>query len=152
MTQKDNITLKKMDKSHIVEVEALEAASFVEPWSAAAFLSEMETTGSVALVAVDEAKSGAVMGYVTARVVAGEAYINTIAVAAHARRCGIGRRLLSALEENVAGGDFITLEARESNHLAMSLYKRLGYEKVGMRKDFYREPVENAILMTKKLR
>lgn len=138
-----------MEKSDIAQVAAMEAAYFVEPWSADAFEAELAVAGGLGLVAADE--SGAVMGYITARVVVGEAYINTIAVGKNYRGRGIARAILSGLEKKVGAIDFITLEARESNHRAISLYSSIGYKKVGERKNFYREPVENAVLMTKKI-
>ena len=73
-----------------------------------------------------------------------------MAVSAFYRRKGIAQLLMGKLwectEEFAA---FVTLEVRESNLPAISLYEKLGYERVGLRKNFYSSPVENAVLMTK---
>lgn len=66
------------------------------------------------------------------------------------RRKGIAQLLMGKLWEYAEEfAAFVTLEVRESNLPAISLYEKLGYERVGLRKNFYSSPVENAVLMTK---
>ena len=78
-----------------------------------------------------------------------EVCISNVAVLPEYRRKGIAKALLNALYERVKpNASFITLEVRESNLGAIALYSELGYKNVGMRKNFYSDPTENAILMT----
>ncbi|MGA9305048.1 MAG: GNAT family N-acetyltransferase [Candidatus Sulfotelmatobacter sp.] len=74
--------------------------------------------------------------------------LENIVVAATARRRGIGQRLLGELIEQVRStqGSEISLEVRESNHDARSLYRKAGFEEVGLRRSYYSNPLEDAIL------
>jgi ribosomal-protein-alanine N-acetyltransferase len=93
-----------------------------------------------------------VLAYGGVMCAADEAQVLNIATCPEYRRNGLARAILSAIlehsEEN--GAEFITLEVRESNIPAISLYKKNGFEEDGMRKNFYSSPSENAILMTKR--
>ena len=84
-------------------------------------------------------------------IVSNEAYINNIAVLQEYRNKGIATKILEEIINiaNEKNCEFITLEVRESNISAINLYKKLGFEQLGMRKKYYREPVETAIIMTK---
>ena len=87
------------------------------------------------------------------REIMGECYINNVGVKAAYRRKGIGRALMQALENSATDeAEFITLEVRQSNEAAISLYKSMGYIKVGTRRGFYEKPTEDADLMTKYLK
>lgn len=92
-----------------------------------------------------------IVGYCGVFIVSGEAYINNIAVLQEYRKKGIATKILEKIisitkDKNC---EFITLEVRESNFSSINLYKKLGFHQVGMRKRYYREPVESAIIMTK---
>ena len=78
-------------------------------------------------------------------------FVDNIAVYPEYRRQGVGTALLkiAALTADVMGTDFISLEVRESNYAAIELYRSMGFEVMGMRKNFYRRPQENALIMTK---
>ena len=81
--------------------------------------------------------------------VLGESYVDNIAVLPAHRGRGIGRALTAALVGHArAGGAFITLEVRASNVPAVSLYASLGFEKAGVRRDFYKAPREDALIFT----
>ena len=111
-----------------------------------AFALELEKAGAITMVAVIEKN---VVGFVNAQLVIDELYINNIAVTRQCRKRGIGELLLKELERKVFGiATFVTLEVRLSNDLAQSLYKKCGYEIVGVRKNFYQNPTEDAVLMT----
>ena len=78
-----------------------------------------------------------------------EGHINNIAVAEQARRQGIGRGLIEALiyEANALGITSLTLEVRSKNHAAISLYEKLGFVTCGHRKNYYRNPIDDALVM-----
>ncbi len=145
---------KEMDKSHVKNVAQIEKDCFSHPWSKNAFYEELENPLSLTVVAVDEASDVKnTAGFINVRIIDDEVYINNIAVKKEYRGKGIGKGLLSALEKRAQNMNvsFITLEVRESNFPAISLYSKLGYKSVGKRKRFYRSPTENAVIMTKTL-
>lgn len=133
---------KDQDAADIV---ALEKECFCEPWSEKSVLSSAENGTHFVLCKC----GGKTIGYGGVSIVAGEAYITNIAVRNKFRRLGIGRALTERLIEIADGCDFISLEVRESNIPAVSLYSECGFEVVGKRKNFYRSPSEDAIIMTK---
>ena len=107
----------------------------------------MNADNCVFLSALDD--MGAVMGYVGLMFVLDEGYISNVAVAPEFRRCGIADALISALiEREKKALAFLTLEVRESNIPAISLYAKHGFITVGSRKNYYDRPKENALLMT----
>lgn len=124
----------------------IERACFSEPWSVNAFIDELKNPDAITLAALDNE----VVGFINARKILDEVYINNVAVSKKFRRQHIAEQLLISLENKVKdNSSFITLEVRKSNIPAQSLYEKLGYEVVGERKNFYQQPTENAILMTK---
>ena len=142
-----NYTIAKMEAEHISEVARLETVCFSSPWSEKSLSEELENENSHFLVAV----SDKVLGYIGVQEICGEAYITNVAVFREYRACGIGRALLKsaycgAKERNC---EFITLEVRESNSAAIALYESEGFEKAGIRKNFYSDPIENGIIYTK---
>lgn len=150
------VKYKPMSKQHIKAVSQIEKECFSNAWSENAFYQELENPMSLTLVALhinDVLSNETVAGFVNVRIVNGEVYINNIAVSQPFRRMGYGKGLLLSLEASARSenASFITLEVRESNFPAISLYASLGYKTVGKRKGFYRDPVENAVLMTKYL-
>ena len=94
-----------------------------------------------------------IAGYAGCFVVLENADMTNIAVDEEYRRQGIGDRLIELLSAKAAdkGAESLFLEVRESNEPAKNLYAKNGFVKVGMRRNFYRKPDENAILMEKKL-
>ncbi|MDD3193182.1 MAG: ribosomal protein S18-alanine N-acetyltransferase [Oscillospiraceae bacterium] len=141
--------LLPMEKRHLSALAALERICFSDPWSEDAFLSELDNPGSHFMVAQDAA--GTVLGYLGLHHVLDEGYIANIAVDPLFRRQGIGSALLTDAQRFACrtGLAFLTLEVRRSNLGAQALYRRHGFEPVGERKNYYREPVEDAILMTR---
>ncbi len=131
---------------HAGDIAALEKLCFSVPWSEKAITETMQGD-SVFLVAEEEGK---IVGYIGSYYCHPEGYITNVAVAPEMRRHGIGRALIKEL---IARGrelslSFWTLEVRESNTGAIALYSSLGFEKVGRRPRFYRDPEEAAELMT----
>ncbi len=140
--------LEKMTSAHIDGVCKIEEACFAHPWSRQSVESELANENSVFIVAVEGEK---VIGYIGMSVVIDEGYIFNVAVNADFRRKGVGTALINELVTYGKKNDlcFITLEVRESNQAAISLYSDFGFIKVGERKNYYSDPAENAILMTK---
>jgi len=129
----------------------LERRCFSDPWSAIAFEELLRFPLTLALVAEREE---AVVGYLIARAIAGEAEILNLAVDPAERRQGLGARLL---EEGLAaatdaGARQVWLEVRESNAAAQALYRRRGFSVVGQRARYYKNPVEDALVLRLGLR
>ena len=143
------ITIEKMSREHLLEVASIEEMSFSLPWSLES-LELMLTEQASALVALED---GRVLGYVGMMCVLDEGQIINVAVHPDARRRGVGRSLMQAAEAYAKerGIVFLSLEVRESNIAARSMYSSLGWEEQGIRKGFYSHPVENACVMTKSI-
>jgi len=144
------ITVKNMHSGHIPSVLAIEREAFPSPWSEKLFLQELAAVHSQSYVAVTHpALLEEVVGYICAWVVHDECVINKIACHAACRRSGVGRQLLQHLTYSAyqRGASFFSLEARESNTAAQLLYKKMGFVQAGIRKDYYPETGENAIVM-----
>lgn len=129
------------------EIARLEREYFSEPWSENAVINEITAENSVFLVCRNENR---VIGYVSGRDNCGEFYINNIAVSEEYRKNGIGRLLMDSLILNAKKRlcEFVTLEVRSSNTAARLLYEKCGLTEVGKRRDFYRDPTEDAVLYT----
>lgn len=142
-----NYTIIPMNKSHISAVANIEKVCFASPWTEEGIAEELKNPLAHFLVAVGEE----VMGYIGVHEICGEGSITNVAVLPNFRCNGIGKALVSAAingakERNC---EFITLEVRKSNFPAIFLYSSLGFEQVGLRKNFYSSPTEDAVLMTK---
>lgn len=126
-------------------MHAIERAAFSDPWSAGQ-LRECLDAGLDFLVAE---RDGRVVGYVVAVRAADEAEILNLCVAPAARRAGTGRALVRAILRRVAahGARAAYLEVRDSNHAARRLYEGEGFAPVGRRRDYYRRPVEDAVVL-----
>ncbi len=124
----------------------IEAASFSDPWPPDGFRDVLEAPGFTAMVA--ESQAG-ILGYAIARSVGAVAEILDFAVDPQWRKQGVGHALLHAAVGALRGQHVgeIYLEVRESNHAAQALYRGFGFERVGSRPRYYRNPVENAILL-----
>ena len=142
-----DFVIEKMSPSHVGEIARLEKECFSTPWSEDGLKSELNNAFARFFVAT---YAGEIAGYVGAHNVLGEVYITNVAVFEKFRRKGVAKKLIDALLETAKAenGNFVTLEVRESNIPAVSLYEKCGFEKVGERKNFYEKPRENAVLMT----
>lgn len=133
---------------HIDDIAELEKQCFSIPWTSEQLASQLTDNMHICLSAVDgEART---VGYVGLMYVLDEGYISNVAVAPAHRREGIGGMLLDTLRERAEEKRlaFLTLEVRQTNEPAKSLYKKHGYVEVGLRKGYYTKPTEDAILMT----
>ncbi len=140
--------IESMTAAYLDEVATIENDCFSHPWSRRSLESELQNETSRFLVAVED---GRVIGYIGMSAVIDEGYLFNVAVDRQYRKKGVGSALVRELvtfcqKRNYA---FLTLEVRESNAPAISLYSRFGFVRVGERKNYYSKPVENALLMTK---
>ena len=136
--------------NHIVDdleaIAEIEALSINPPWSYKALCNFTRYDTNKILVAK---KDNRVVGYITYSIVLDEVQIANVATHPDFRRMGIAQKLLTYLyEEAKAGGmSLITLEVRHSNEPAIKLYQKCGFAVVGRRKNYYKNPTEDAILM-----
>lgn len=131
---------------------ALERASFAVPWSESSIRGDLASNPAAHyLVAVEE---GCVVGYIGMWAILDEAQVMDVAVAPAARRRGIGRALVARMIEEARelGLDRILLEVREKNTGAIALYAAMGFESDGLRRGYYPDDGDNAILMSRKIR
>ncbi len=135
----------------IAQVLDIEQASFTVPWSQNLFLSEFRSSSvSLLIVALANAPLRTVVGYIVCWLVADEMHILNLAVDRSCRRQGIAKKLvLAAINRSYQkGGKRGFLEVRSSNTAAQKLYSSLGFTGTSVRRDYYDEPVEDAVVMT----
>ena len=137
-----------MTEKYISGVASLERECFSHPWSEKSLREELDNDQAHFLCAVAD---GCVVGYIGVQEIVGEAYITNVAVLPQFRRNGVAAALLHNLFEfaNESCFEFLSLEVRKSNTAAIKLYEKAGFVPVGSRKNFYSEPREDAIIMTK---
>ncbi len=150
MAETNPFVIRFMDRRHIPQVLEIERVSYPAPWSETTFSNEMISGVSVAIVAL---VGESVAGYVVGWVVADQLHIANIAVSPGHQRRGIGNGMMTwLLEEAVRKGcTSSSLEVRESNLAARSMYGGLGYRSVAIRKGYYSNPAEDAVVMLKDL-
>lgn len=141
--------IREMSEEDLGQVAQLEAEIFSSPWSAESFLGEISNTGNLYLTAWMQGELAGYCGFIR---ILNEGDITNVAVASKWRRRGIAGQMLRELifrgeERGVC--DF-TLEVREGNMPARNLYRNLGFEEEGIRKNFYEKPTENAVIMWKR--
>ena len=143
------IEIVRMSREHLCEVAQIEQLCFSDPWSVES-LELMLGEQATGLVAIEDRK---LLGYVGMICVLDEGQIVNVATHPDSRRRGVGRALMSAIEQLAKdkGIVFLSLEVRESNSSARSLYSSLGWVECGIRKNFYSKPTENACVMTKSI-
>ena len=138
---------RRMTLEDLDAVAQLEAAVFPRPWSRQDF--ENELTRNVAARYLVAELDGQVIGYAGAWVILDESHITNIALQADFRGRGYGKQLTRALLQYISnlGAAYATLEVRRSNLVAQGMYRALGFEAVGVRKRYYEDNREDALLM-----
>jgi ribosomal-protein-alanine N-acetyltransferase len=141
------VELTRLRRRHLRKVLAIEARVYPRPWSMSLFLSELaQKSTRTYLVARHD---GDVIGYAGMMFTGKEAHVTNIAVDPdfHGRKVG-SRLLLTLVTEALArGADNISLEVRVSNGAAQSMYRKFGFNVAGVRKGYYIETNEDALLM-----
>ena len=142
----DRYRIRPASPADAAILSLLERRCFSDPWTAEGFREVLSAPVCFGLVA---AKGKDVQGYFLARLVAGEGEVLNLAVDPDHRRRGIGRALLEAglRELQLRGGREVFLEVRESNAGARAMYLARGFRVVGARPHYYRQPVEDALVL-----
>lgn len=142
------LEFRRMKPEDLDEVMLIEQSSFSVPWTRQDFIESMDKPTAIYMVAVLQKK---VVGYCGLWGVVDEGQINNVAVSKDYRGQNIGTRLLEALFEEGAKADLhaYTLEVRVGNTPAIALYKKVGFEEAGIRKNYYTAPKEDALIMWK---
>ena len=146
----ERFSIRRIQPEDLDAVLAIEAASFKHPWSREMFLREQEHDWSCILVCC----APEVAGFLIYWLVHDEIHILNVAVAREQRRRGIARTLLREAEKRALAADIalMTLEVRKGDAGARALYQQLGYQEVGLRKNYYSEEGEDAVVMVRELR
>lgn len=144
--------IRTLTEQHIHEAAEIERLCFSEPWSEEALL-YMCTSPITHAVAVIERSSGRLAAYGGCEYVLDEANIVNVATHPEFRRMGCAEALLGEMERFLEsqGVTDVYLEVRVSNTPARTLYEKLGFRAVGVRKNYYRFPSEDAVVMKKQL-
>ena len=143
--------LVPMDRSHLAAVAALERLCFTTPWTEA--MLEEELYNDTASFIVAQRADGEVLGYAGLHVILDEGYIDNVAVRPEYRRQGVADRRLDVFcRFGQARLAFLTLEVRPSNTAAVALYEKHGFREAGRRKNYYENPTEDALLLTKEFK
>lgn len=140
------IAIRSFEEADAPAVAALERVVFSDPWSESFFRSELRQPFVHARVAERE---GALAGYSVAWLGAGTAHLGNLATAPGHRRRGVARALLEDLLERVSAARAanLTLEVRVSNDEAQALYRAYGFRVAGVRRGYYRDTGEDALIM-----
>jgi ribosomal-protein-alanine N-acetyltransferase len=137
-----------MKFSDLYEVKFIENESFPSPWSMYGFKQELKKEYSFSFVAVS---NDHVVGYIMGWYIADEIHIGNIAVHKKFRRQGIGEALMCKAMKKSKKFYWVILEVRYSNIPAKILYRKLGFTEMGIRKNYYEEEGEDAVIMAKYL-
>lgn len=140
----------RLQKEHLPEIQLLEHDAYPDPWTQGMFHQEMRNGPSHFYLAFHE---NALVAYGGFWMILDEVHITKVTVARPWRGQGLGRVFMVFLEARgtEAGGKVVRLEVRESNTPARGLYRNLGYEEIGIRKNYYAVQPEHAIVMVKHL-
>lgn len=153
-----DFVLETMSEHDLLEVVEIEEACSLSLWGWEAYRLELDRPEAIMLVArnlsVDSlASERELLGFIAARVSAGELHVNNIGVREMYRRNGVGGALLGRVLE-VAGSYGVRsalLEVRSANEVAQTLYRRYGFEVMGRRRNYYRDPTDDALVMSRRL-
>ena len=146
-----NIELRRLTLADLAAIERIERQSYPTPWSRSMFASELAKTSSICLGAVDTDAGEALVAYLIISRYADAWHVMNVAVQGDYREHGVATKLLSRLFEVTAGEDRrgYTLEVRISNRGAIRLYEKLGFVPRGIRRGYYTDNREDALIMWK---
>lgn len=149
MMQRNNkIIFCDMDIKDINAIKTIENECFSEPWSENSIINGLNDPNSHFVIAKC---NDILIGYGGMYHACGEGYVYNIAVKKEYRKMGIGKALVENLcDYSIKHGlEFLSLEVRLSNEAAIGLYNKTGFISMGVRKNFYSKPCEDALIMTK---
>jgi ribosomal-protein-alanine N-acetyltransferase len=146
----NEIEFRRLEARDLAAVEAIERRSYPTPWSRSMFAGEIAKPSSICLGAFD-AETGVLLGYLIISRYVDAWHVMNVAVEPRHRRRGIATALLDRLFELTAddGRRGYTLEVRVSNTQAIALYERLGFQSRGIRRGYYTDNREDALIMWK---
>lgn len=141
--------IRKMAAADLEQVAELEELCFTENWSYGLLEAGIHSPYDVYYVFEQENR---ILGYCNLRILAGEGEVQRIAVLPTCRRLGIARKMMEAMVESAMKQQTtaISLEVRESNLPARNLYESYGFTAEAVRKGYYHNPVEDALIMWKR--
>lgn len=139
----------RMTLADVAEVAALEEEVFTDPWSADSFLAEVERKPDIGYPVVIRDERDDLLAYAVVWFIVDELHIGNIAVRGREQGQGIGTTLMEHIlaEGHRRGMMFATLEVRPSNDRAVALYRRLGFREIAVRKNYYRDNREDALVL-----
>jgi ribosomal-protein-alanine N-acetyltransferase len=146
---RDRYFIRRMREGDLAAVLEIEALSFSNPWSEATFRGEMQNTSVSFPLVVVRRPGEEIVGYIIFWQIREDVQVNNVAVHPARRGLGLGEALMryAIAKSREAGATFMTLEVRQSNTRALELYRRLGFEIMGTRKNYYTKPDEDALVM-----
>ncbi len=144
------VVIRELKAGDAAAAAEIEYQSFSDPWSQNGILDTVSNPRTICLMAE---KAGKTVGYLFAYVAGDEAEIARIAVAGEQKRLGIGKCLMRKLEEIGREKQIhrLLLDVRESNREAREFYKKMAFQEDGVRRGFYQDPAEDAVLMSREL-
>lgn len=143
----DSFVFRYMKEEDIDQILEVEQASFTTPWSREAFYNEIYNNKFAVYLVLEEDEK--IVGYCGAWIVIDEAHVTNVAVLPEYRGKKLGEALLRKMMTVAMdmGARSMTLEVRVTNHVAQSLYRKLGFQNGGIRKNYYSDNQEDALVM-----
>lgn len=140
------VIIREMEISDLAMIMKLEKELFSAPWSEAMFSEEIK--GHYAYV-LQKNENEEIIGYLSGWKLLDEFTITNIGITGNFHRMGFGTKLVKFIISKLLYEKCFkfTLEVRESNFKAIALYEKIGFEQIGLRGNYYRDPVENAVIM-----
>ncbi|MFT8323058.1 MAG: ribosomal protein S18-alanine N-acetyltransferase [Bacillus sp. (in: firmicutes)] len=147
----ENFDFRQMRVEDIEEVYKIEMMSFTTPWSKEAFYNELTQNRFASYMVIEHEKH--LVGYCGVWIVVDEAHITNIAVLQEFRGKKLGEKLLKSIIQQAKnkGAVTMTLEVRVSNKVAQNLYRKLGFQDGAIRKSYYTDNKEDALVMWVKI-
>ena len=138
------VEIRRLTYADLPQVVAIERRAFTTPWSLAMFVLELSKPSGICLAAAVENE---LVGYIVCSRYDTVWHVMNVAIDPDRRRRGIATALITALLERVGEDAQVTLEVRKSNHGALALYERFGFRAAGVRRRYYADNGEDAVIM-----
>jgi ribosomal-protein-alanine N-acetyltransferase len=147
MTETESLRIVPLQREHLDQILSIERLSFTDPWTRGMFESELDVEARG--YARGAMRHQNLIGYIFAVIIPDEAHIGNLAVTPSERGRGVAQELLNQIVRDAgeAGVTRVTLEVRASNHNARKFYYKNNFIDIAIRKNYYRSPVEDAIVM-----